>query len=314
LKKRLRSTGSGREGLLLDRVSDLNEALSGALRRVRRGSPFATVAEDLSSGAESTAALATMHFPRWAEEMAGGRLSRAQRRTLLEAQAHLLAWIILRDGLADAEPDSLDDLPDLMPVLFEAQALLSRLFGPRDPFWRDYRRLVRQQVDADRWERSGNAAADPALVQRLGRKASLLRWPAWGVARLSGRHQEAPSIDRAFDRLLATLQLFDDVADALEDARTGQVNAVLAAESAAGHPGGVALHAAILRGTAPVYRMIRHRLRALRRCPGGLGAYAAALLDRSGESETRSLAAAQARTAAEFLKHVLRAAGRELKT
>ena len=288
-------------------LTELREALRSlrvSLRSRRRVGALDAV---LLRASGPSAALATLHFPRWAEEWCGQRLTRAERTQLQAVQAHLLAWIVLRDGIADGDSGTLGNLPDLMPLLFEAQHRLGLLFGPGDPFWGDYRCLVRQQVGADRWERAPpvHARFNHILVTRLGRKAALLRWPAGAVARRLCRPSSVKEIDSAFDDLLAALQLFDDILDVEEDAAAGQVNAVLVAGGAVGSIDPMRLQEHIEAGISPVYTAARSRLLRLTRCRGGIGAFSRSLLAGSVDGERRALEVARNRRAGAFLAQLL---------
>ena len=220
-------------------------------------------------------------------------------------QAHLLAWGVLRDGAIDG-PRGRAETPDLLPLLFEAHAKLSDIFQARDPFWNDYRRLVRQQAESDRWEiaASTRAGFGPLLIRRLGRKAALGRWPAAAVARRLGCPRLAAPIDLAFEDLLAALQLVDDVTDAEEDAAAGQVNAVLVAGRASAHAHGALLHACIIRGIPVVVAAARVRLRRLSRCPGGIGDFSQWALAGLDDAERSSIENIRHRAAASILARV----------
>jgi hypothetical protein len=287
-------------------ITDLRTALRSVRKCVHRDDPVAALDSVLLRNPRPCAALATLLFPRWAEQWCESRLSRPERRELEAVQAHLLAWGVLRDRAIDGAGAPAHS-PDLLPLLFEAQARLGRLFGSRDLFWTDYRRLIRQQVESDTWESHVTIPVRfcPALVRRLGRKAALVRWPAAAVARRLGLPHLIKRIDRALDDLLAALQLIDDVADADEDAAAGQVNAVLVAGGASARMTGAALQARILRGMPAVFAAARVRLRRLSCCPGGLGNFSQWILTRIDKAERSGVERAQARAAAAILARIL---------
>jgi hypothetical protein len=275
------------------------------LPTARPGSPAAALEAILLTAPRPSAALAGMLFVRWAEESCGGRLSRAERGKMESVQAHLLAWGVLRDRIADGDTGVRDHEADLLPLFSAVHERLARLFAPRSRFWTQYRRLVRQQAIADRWERTPPTSVrfGPELIRRLGRKTALGRWPAAAVAERLGRAEMARRIDRDLDEILAALQLFDDVADAEEDAKAGQINAVLSA--APPEKSGLELHARIVRGIPPVCAAARTRLRRLSLRGGGLGQFARWVLKGHEEAERSAIEAARGRGVAAILERIL---------
>lgn len=231
------------------------------------------------------------------------------------AQAYLLIYVVLRDANLDGEPRAAEEFPDLLPAQFEAQLRLSLLYGARHHFWTHYRRLVAQQVRADRWEQSATRPVrlDAGLVRRLGRKATLLCWPAAAVALRVGAPIAALRVERCFDELLEALQLLDDVADAEHDAAAGQVNAVLAAGGAPTRASGIFLQIYIARGIPAVFSAIRARLGRLSRLTGGIGKFSRELLHSCGRAERRALEAAHGRAALAFLSEMLPSQERALR-
>jgi hypothetical protein len=115
----------------------------------------------------------------------------------------------------------------------ESQLALAELFPPRHAFWSDYRRLMSDQIEAVRWELRARAAPAASLeasfVRRLGRKSVILKWAAPAICHLAHRPGDIGRLERLVGDLLVVLQLFDDVADAIEDERSGIPNAVVAA-------------------------------------------------------------------------------------
>ena len=278
---------------------------SAALRAAARSLPAASSARKIAQArlGSDSAPVVALRFIRWAEELAGARLEPAHRRLLEEAQARLVLWGCVHDRVADGDEGGLDDFADLLPLQSEAQLRLAAVFGARHPFWSHWRRLVREQVATDRWERERRAPGrfDDAFVRRLAHKATLWRWPAAAVCRLVGQPKAIPRIEAAFDDAFAVLQLFDDLADAEDDAARGQPNAVLAAGAAA-HSADV--HARIAKGVGPVLRAACERLRRLSQLPGGIGAFARTLLPGTLD-ERRHAEAATARAVVSILDRVL---------
>jgi hypothetical protein len=239
--------------------------------------------------------------PLWLDEALGSRLPRATLRDLLEVQACVLAFAKVHDDLLDGAGGA-GGLAAVLPLLFEAQRRLARLFAPRDPFWRDFRALVHAQVAADRWEERGRPARrlDSALLAALGDKAALLRWPASAVARLAGAPRRVPRLEWMLRRLYTALQLLDDLADVEEDARDGQANAVLAA---GGGPGSDDLERdiAVLRGAPRVASRARREIEEVRAAVPEGSQFAAAASSIAGccdRYRERAIAAARLRLAA----------------
>jgi len=285
-------------------MSALRRAVQSVAPAVRPGSAAAAL-ETMLIRPRPTTALAALLFVRWAEQMCGGRLARADRSALESVQAHLFAYGLICDRIADDEPGARDEALDLLPLSFAMHERLSRLFAPCAPFWAQYRRLFREQVAVNRWERNRGAPQcfDPALIRRLGKKATLARWPAAAVAERIGRGEMAPRIERDFQKLLLALQLVDDLIDAEEDGRSGQINAVLAA--APGSESGLELHARIVRGIPPVWGVARMRLQSLSQRHDGLGEFAAWFLATAADVERRAVHAARARGFAAILQRML---------
>jgi hypothetical protein len=224
---------------------------------------------------------------------------------MVAVQAHILSWGVLRDGITDCAADRAAE-PDLLRLLFEAHVRLSRLFGARDPFWTDYRRILRQQVESDRWERTGAGSLHfgARLIRQLGRKAALVRWPAAAVARRLGRADLAGEIDCAFEDLLEALQLIDDVVDAEQDAEQGQINAVLVA-GGPWQPGVAGLQARIARGIPVACAAARLRLRRLSRCPGGIGNFSCRVLAGFDQAERVAMEQTRRHAAAAILARLI---------
>ena len=171
--------------------------------------------------------------PRWANDLTGGELSDEIVSELERVQAQLLSFSAVYDRFLDRDASRWTNPGELIALLTEVQIGLASFFDARHPFWRDYRALVRQQVESARWEITGRGHRPPrfdaALVRALGRKLSLLRWPASAVPRLAGQPAEIARLDRLFDRFFRVLQLLDDMTDIDRDRQDGQINAVLCA-------------------------------------------------------------------------------------
>ncbi|TMA21488.1 MAG: hypothetical protein E6J88_15690 [Deltaproteobacteria bacterium] len=276
---------SGEDEALKLPVADLRRAL----QSVRPSRLAAALEAAVLASPRPSAALAGLLFVRWAEGACGGRLPRAERAALESIQAHLLAWSVLRDRIADGGAG--DERGEAAPLFATVRQRLQGLFPPRSRFWKSFRLLEREQSAADGWEQTGAGPVrfDASLIRRLGRKSALGRWPAAAVAELLGRPRMTRRVDRDFDDLLAALQLFDDVADAEEDARSGQTR--------------------IVRGIPLVCAAARARLRRLASRAGGMGRFARRLLEESVGAERRAIEAAGARGLASFLQRALEGLG-----
>ncbi|GAC1341349.1 MAG: hypothetical protein NVS2B9_09510 [Myxococcales bacterium] len=222
--------------------------------------------------------------PRWAAELAGARLSEATLRRLQLLQAHLLVFFLVYDPLLDGDARAEANPAEMLPLLLALDRGLAAFFSPEDPFWVAYRALVQEQLESARWEIASRGRPSPrfgpALLRSLGRKLSLLRWPAFAVAGLAGRPELAAPLDRAFDRFYRVLQLLDDVTDVERDRAKGQVNAV--ASAMAELPRRVPFELGSAVGTARVCAAARAELAKIRRelaVPEGRFARVCAYLD-----------------------------------
>jgi hypothetical protein len=222
--------------------------------------------------------------PHWANELTGAKLSGKVLRELQLLQARLLIFALVYDPILDGGARAGANPGEMIPLLLEVHCGLSAIFAAGDAFWPDYRRLTRQQLESSRWEMAGRCRPAPrfdtGLIRSLGLKASLLRWPAFAVARLAGRPEMARPLDRIFDRFYRVLQLLDDVTDLETDRAKGQINAVLAAMAAL--PRRVSPDLAVAIGTARVCAAARAELRKIRRelrGPAGRFALACEYLD-----------------------------------
>jgi hypothetical protein len=232
--------------------------------------------------------------PHWANELTGAKLSGKVLRELQLLQAHLLLFALVYDPILDGNARARTNPGEMIPLLLEVHCGLSAFFAVGDAFWPDYRSLTRQQLESSRWEIAGRCRPAPRfdrdLIGSLGLKASLLRWPAFAVARLAGRPEMAKSLDRIFDRFYRVLQLLDDLTDVETDRAKGQINAVLAAMGELPRSMSPELRAAI--GTARVCAAARAELRKVKReLRGPAGRFALAceyLDDRCRESEQRA--------------------------
>jgi hypothetical protein len=125
-------------------------------------------------------------------------------------QERLLSFSEVYDPFLDRDVSRWTNPGELIALLTDVQLGLARYFEARHPFWRHYRALVDQQVESARWEMAGRGGSlppfDVALVRALGRKLSLLRWPAWAVPWLAGKAAQAARLDRVFDRFFRVLQ------------------------------------------------------------------------------------------------------------
>jgi hypothetical protein len=302
----IRAVGTSRRTRLRDAESCLEPELRSVLRCVRPASPVRSMLSSILGSSPPSASIAVLLFPRWAEEECGAVLPLRERRRLVGAQAHLLAAGLLRDRIADGENGAVDDLPDLLPLWLEAHSRLAGLFPQSDPFWVDFRRLVREQASADRWERTNNQGErfERSLLRRLGQKTAVLRWPAAAVARRLRRPRIAQTIERFFDDLLTAFQILDDVVDAREDAATGQINAVLVAAAAAPGEKELPLDARILRAIPSACREARLRLARVSARPGSLGRFARSLLDGFDDNVQKTIDAVRARAVCDILEGI----------
>jgi hypothetical protein len=224
------------------------------LRRALQGSP------------SLTGATASLALPRWASDLVGG-IGDERCRELQAIQLLLLIGVLIQDRVADGA--SLGQLTawDSIPLIEEARARLGRIFPPDDPFWRGYKRVLTQQIASARWEvrwRGRQPQFDAGLLRRLGRKAALMRWPAYAAASLKTKPALGPRLDRSFERLFTVLQVLDDFIDEQEDAEAGQINALV---SATGKPPGQSLSGQARRARAAkaVVRLARKEVEMLAR-------------------------------------------------
>ena len=225
--------------------------------------------------------------PRWANELGGGKLPGKTVRELEAVQRRLLQFFCVFDPLLDRDGSPAANPAEIIPLLGGFHLGLSSFFDAHHAFWRDHRKLVVQQIESAHWEIVCRTRAPPAfdesLVRALGRKLSLLRWPASAVAWLTGQPEAARSLDRIFDRLFRILQLLDDITDIEKDRQSGQVNAVLCAAAAAPQDGRPQLAVAV--GVAKVCAAARAELARIRqRVPAGGFARVCADLDQSCSS------------------------------
>jgi hypothetical protein len=263
------------------------------LRRALEGSP------------SLTGATASLALPRWASDLVGG-IGDERCRELQAIQLLLLMSGLIQDSVADGT--SLGRLSgwDSIPLFEEARVRLGRIFPAGDPFWRGYTRVLRQQIASERWERRWRGRQPPfdaGLVRRLGRKAALMRWPAYAVASLKHKPAVGPRLDRLFERLFSVLQVLDDFVDEREDAEAGRINALISAtgKSSGQHPSGQAKRARAARVAA---RLARKEVEMLARLVPPSSALAACCKELRGwcnEMEKRVVKDARIR----ILDHVL---------
>lgn len=205
------------------------------------------------ASAQTAGSILSLAFPHWANELAGGRLTRQRCMELQRVQGFVLSLVQAHDVLIDGEEPPEDAAAHLLPLGLEVQRELARFFPMAHDFWDQYARLLREQAESARWEQRARKRPerklDAPLVERLGRKGALLRWPAFAVCALSGVPQRAALVERQLGRLLSVLQLLDDTLDYAEDAASGQPNGVLAALGGAPKPAW-ALHARAPAGIA----------------------------------------------------------------
>jgi len=226
-----------------------NAEAAALLRRVPFGEALATegATDDLNGYT------LVLSLPRLLNELLGNVVAGSVIEELQLIEAHLLIHLQFLDD--DLDGQSQMGPGDPAVPLHAALQRLANLFGPDDPFWKDYERLTEEQEWSARWERAGRGAPlpsfDDALFRALIAKAALLRWPASALARLAGRSDARCFLDDVSGRLIGVVLLFDDLADVEEDAQKGQVNSVLCAGRVAADDG-VDFHLQALRGGGPV--------------------------------------------------------------
>lgn len=288
-----------RSDFLIERLDSLPRVVRGT-RTIRR------LAAAIQTRSLSAATVA-LRLPDWAAELAGGVPAPA-RRKLSEAQLLFLCGILLQDSLLDksGQADGVTGW-DLELLLHDAERILAGVFAADSPFWRGYRKTLAHQVGSARWEltpRRSLPRLDVKLLRELSHKAALLRWPAPAVASLSGRAELGPRLDRAFGRLFAVLQIFDDLHDLEDDARSGQINAILCGM---GHTGGLSAIDLSLRRSKAVRRaaaLASAELSAVLKdvpAKSGLGRYCTKLLIGCAAVGRRAAGEAGARVLAEIL-------------
>jgi hypothetical protein len=173
----------------------------------------------------------SLALPRWASELVGG-IGDERCRELQAVQLLLLLAILIQDAVLDRDDIGLTNAWDSIPLFEEARSRLGRIFPVGDPFWGGYTRVLTQQIASARWElrwRGRQPRFNIGLLRRLGRKAALMRWPAYAVASLKAKPALGPRLDRSFERLFTVLQVLDDFIDEHEDAEAGQINALVSA-------------------------------------------------------------------------------------
>jgi len=216
------------------------------LRRALEGSP------------SLTGATASLALPRWASDLVGG-IGDERCRELQAIQLLLLMGGLIQDSVADGASLGFLTAWDSIPLFEKARARLGRIFPADDPFWRGYTRVLGQQIASARWElrwRGRQPPFDAALLRRLGRKAALMRWPAYAVASLKHKPALGPRLDRLFERLFSVLQVLDDFTDEQEDAEAGRINALVSAtgKSSSQQPSGQAKRARAAKAAARLAR------------------------------------------------------------
>ena len=159
--------------------------------------------------------------PRWANDLTGGKLPDEVVSELERVQARLLSFSAVYDRFLDRDASRWTNPGELIALLTEVQIGLASFFDARHPFWRDYRALVRQQVESARWEITGRGHRPPrfdaALVRALGRKLSLLRWPASAVPRLAGKPAEIARLEGLVKKLQSELAAEREYVRSLEE-------------------------------------------------------------------------------------------------
>ncbi|MFL5311369.1 MAG: hypothetical protein ACJ79H_13040 [Myxococcales bacterium] len=206
-----------------------------------------------------------LELPALLNEHLGEPLPQSIVRELQLIQANLLVHLQFRDDAVDGQSTMGGGEPGA--PLASAEEGLARLFPPGDPFWDDYRRLCGEQQASERWELRARGSPLPpwndALLDAIGGKGAMLRWPASAVAGLCALPEAKGSLEDLCARLLRVALLFDDLADFDDDADRGRINAVLCA---GGITAGDALHfhSSAQRGAETVCATIRAELDAVR--------------------------------------------------
>jgi len=185
-----------------------NAEAAALLRRVPFGEALATegATDDLNGYT------LVLSLPRLLNELLGNVVAGSVIEELQLIEAHLLIHLQFLDD--DLDGQSQMGPGDPAVPLHAALQRLANLFGPDDPFWKDYERLTEEQEWSARWERAGRGAPlpsfDDALFRALIAKAALLRWPASALARLAGRSDARCFLDDVSGRLIGVVLLFDE--------------------------------------------------------------------------------------------------------
>ncbi len=172
------------------------------------------------------------YLPRWMGEALGARPAAWQR--LMLSNLYGLAYVKLKDDLADGEADALDGTLHALCVMFYAlwNDEYRAQFGADPTFWEYYRRCLAQwsgvtlEGDRDGVVQPGPLSAEGRL--RLAHRGAPLKICCVGAALLTGRLDLISDIETAVDRLLAAAVLLDHAGDWVEDLADGRYNAFVA--------------------------------------------------------------------------------------
>jgi hypothetical protein len=219
------------------------------------------------SAAQLSGCVMTLGIAHWANELSGNKLPLRDCKALQLAQANTLSLIQANEAALDGgDATGLAGAQSLL-THFESLRALSAYFKPQHAFWNDYRRMIHEQVASGAWEVAGRKGPlprfDARLIAALGRKASLLRWPASAVGHLAGGAGEAARLDKFFARFQSALQLFDDLSDFEDDHAVRQINAVLSAGRVQGNDP-LEVYPAAIRGALRVGDFLGIELASLR--------------------------------------------------
>jgi hypothetical protein len=176
----------------------------------------------------------SLSVPWWTSELVNSRLDPSLLLLLTRIQAQVTSYVKVADDLTDhyaeLNPAASKTLTRLLPLVFEIHIGLSKLFEVSSPFWNDFQRLLDEQRRALEWEISHRSGLPAELSQEnllmLGRKASLLRWPALAIPQLVGQADCRARVDGMFDQFFRIMQLLDDMVDVEDDMASRQPNAV----------------------------------------------------------------------------------------
>ncbi len=173
------------------------------------------------------------YLPRWIGEAFGAPPQTWQ--SLMLSNLYGLAYVKLRDDLADGETGDLSDAAShalCMAFYTLWNDAYRALFGANPAFWEYYERYL-AQWSAATLEGDHDGAGHPAPLSSEGRlqlahRGAPLKICCTGVAILTNRPKLIADMETAIDHLLAAAVLLDHAGDWVEDLAAGRYNAFVA--------------------------------------------------------------------------------------